>query len=130
MDNLTHKQAEFVKEYIETGNGTQSALAAYDITTEGKTKEQIEKTASVIASENLGKLRIQKYLESIADKAATRIEQLMEQSENLPVALSASKDIMDRAGFKPVDKSEAEIKGQPFNLILRNIDGSSYGTKE
>lgn len=108
MEDLTKKQAEFVKEYLETGNGVQSALKVYDT--------ESYKTASNIASENLDKPRIQKYLESIADKAVTRVEQLMEQSENLNVALGASKDILDRAGYKPVDK--AEIKQEVTDSSL------------
>lgn len=104
MEDLTKKQAEFVKEYIETGNGVQSALKAYDT--------ESYKTASVIAHENLEKPRIQKYLESIADRAVTRVEQLMEQNENLPVALSASKDILDRAGYKPVDRNDVTTNGK------------------
>lgn len=46
---LTTKQAMFLKEYFKTGNGTRSAMKVYD--TDDK------KTASVIASENLVKLR-------------------------------------------------------------------------
>jgi len=99
---LTKKQKEFSKEFLDTGNGVQSALKVYDT--------DDYKTASNIASENLDKPSIQEYLKSIAVKAATRIEQLMEQSENLNVALGASKDIMDRAGFKPVDKSEVKAE--------------------
>lgn len=44
---LTKKQTGFVKDYIATGNGTQSALKNYD------TKDY--KTAGVIAVENLAK---------------------------------------------------------------------------
>lgn len=112
MEDLTKKQAEFVKEYLETGNGVQSALKVYDT--------ESYKTASNIASENLDKPRIQKYLESIADKAVTRVEQLMEQSENLNVALGASKDILDRAGYKPVEK--AEIKQEVTDSSLTSED--------
>lgn len=50
LPKLTRKQKIFVNEYILTENGTQSALKAYDI--EGKNPD---KTASVIAVENLGK---------------------------------------------------------------------------
>lgn len=62
MDKLTKKQQGFVKDYVETGNGTQSALKNYDI--EGKDPEKI---ASVIATENLGKPSIINAIMSIAD---------------------------------------------------------------
>lgn len=104
MEDLTIKQERFVKEYLETGNGAQSALKVYNTDN--------PRTAAVIASENLTKPNIQKYLEDIAVKAATRVEQLMEQSENLTVALGASKDILDRAGFKPVERNDVTTNGK------------------
>lgn len=94
---LTKKQKGFVKDYLETGNGTQSALKNYDTTD--------YKTASVIATENLEKPRVIAYLESKAEKAAEFVYQLAESGENENVRLGASKDILDRAGFKPVEKS-------------------------
>ena len=95
----TPKQKKFVKEYIDTGNGTKSALKAYD------TKNI--NAAAVIASENLRKPKVIEYLESKAGKAAERVVVLSEQEDNLPVALNASKDILDRAGFKPIEKSQS-----------------------
>lgn len=116
MEDLTPKQEKFVKEYLDSGNGTQSALKVYDTDN--------PRTAAAIASENLTKPNIQKYLEDIAIKAATRVEQLMEQSENLTVALGASKDILDRAGYKPVDKSELSNPDGNLKTIIINKHAS------
>lgn len=55
MEHLTRKQNKFVKEFIETGNGTQAALAVYDT--------EDENTAAVIAHENLRKPKILKAIE-------------------------------------------------------------------
>jgi hypothetical protein len=55
-ERLTKKQKGFVKDYIETGNGVQSALNNYDTTDYS--------TAGNIASENLDKPKI---IEAIAD---------------------------------------------------------------
>lgn len=96
---LTHKQKKFADAYIETGNKTQSALKAYDTTSPD--------VAAVIGIENLGKPKIREYIESKAENAAIRIVELSEQNENLNVALGASKDILDRAGYKPVEKSQS-----------------------
>ena len=54
--NLTKKQKGFVKDYVETGNGVQSALKNYDT--------DDYSTAGMIASENLEKPKI---IESIAE---------------------------------------------------------------
>lgn len=51
---LTKKQKEFVGEYLQTGNGTQAALKAYNIGTKHGT-EQPETVANAIAVENLQK---------------------------------------------------------------------------
>jgi len=94
---ITPKQKKFAREYLETGNGLQSALKVYDT--------EDPSTAGNIASENLNRPNVIAYLESKANRAAERVVELSEQDEALPVALGASKDILDRAGYKPVEKS-------------------------
>lgn len=54
---LTKKQRDFVNEYVDTGNGTESALAAYDT--------QDPEVAKVIASQNLTKPQIQEELKAL-----------------------------------------------------------------
>ena len=54
MQKLTKKQRGFVKDYVKTGNGTQSALNNYD------TKDYM--TANQIAIDNLQKPIIQKAI--------------------------------------------------------------------
>lgn len=98
--NPLHK--EFAKEYLETGNGTQSVKEVFSTINS-------DESAAVTASRLLRNVKVRAYLEDQAEKAAIRIQELSEQNKNLPVALGASKDIMDRAGYKPVEKSE--VKG-------------------
>lgn len=97
MDKLTKKQQGFVKDYIDTGNGTQSALKNYDT--------ESYNTANQIAIENLQKPTIQEVIESHAGKAESMIYNLSQNGEAEAVRLNASKDILDRAGYKAVDKS-------------------------
>lgn len=54
MSKLTKKQRKFVNEYADTGNGTQSALKAYNT--------EDNNTAKSIASENLTKPAIREEL--------------------------------------------------------------------
>lgn len=93
---LTKKERGFVRDYIETGNGTQSALKNYDTTDES--------TAAMIASTNIRKPKIMAYLEEKAGVAAENIFILANTAENEAVKLGANKDILDRAGFKAVEK--------------------------
>lgn len=60
MEKLTKKQQGFVKDYIETDNGTQAALKNYDTDN--------ERVAAAIASENLTKPNIKKVLETLAER--------------------------------------------------------------
>lgn len=59
-EKLTKKQKGFIKEYVKTGNGTESAKNNYDI--------QKDNTAAAIAYENLRKPHIQNAIKSIADR--------------------------------------------------------------
>jgi phage terminase small subunit len=117
MEGINPLHKEFAKEYLETGNGTQSILNVDPVITSPE-------SAAVKASRLLRNDKVKAYLENLAEKAATRIEQLMEQSENLPVALSASKDIMDRAGFKPVEKQELSNPDGNLKTIIINKHAS------
>lgn len=94
---ITPKQKKFADEYLETGNGKQSALKAYN-TDSGE-------IAASIASENLIKPNVLDYLKEHANNAASVIIGLSNNAENETVRLNASKDILDRSGFKPTEKS-------------------------
>lgn len=117
MEDLTKKQAEFVKEYLDTGNGVQSALKAYDT--------EDYSTAGNIASENLKKPKILEYLESVADKVASNMYHLALNAESEQVQLGAGKDILDRAGYKPVDKSELSNPDGNLKTIIINKHAST-----
>jgi phage terminase small subunit len=94
---LTKKEKQWADTFLETDNGTQSALRAYDTTDPN--------TAAVIAHENIRKPKIREYLDQQAEGAASRIVQLSMEAENETVRLNANRDILDRAGYKPVEKS-------------------------
>lgn len=106
---LTKKEKGFADEYLETGNGVQSALKNYDTDVYG--------TAASIASENLNKPKVKAYLESKAEKAAEFIFELAETSEVDSVRLNASKDILDRAGFKVAEPVVEKTQGNTYNFI-------------
>lgn len=97
-NNLTKKQEGFVRDYLESGNGRMAALKNYS--TEGK------ESAASIAWENLQKPAIIRRLQESVEAARSMIYKLSQESEIDAIRLSASKDIMDRGGFKPVEKSE------------------------
>lgn len=107
---ITKKQKDFADEYLKTGNGTKSALSTYETDSENM--------AAVIASTNIRKDKIQRYIEDKAEHSAENIVELGNQRDNLPVALGANKDILDRAGFKPIDKSETKSVNLNFDVKI------------
>lgn len=113
---LTRKQKTFADEYLKTGNGTHSAKKAYNI------KKKSDTVAAVIATENIRKPNVLEYLKENASIAASVIMDLV-QNEETPAAvrLGASKDVLDRAGYKPIERT------QDVNF---NINVESMSTEE
>jgi phage terminase small subunit len=107
---LSKKEKEFIEEYAKTGNGTRSALKAYDTTSEN--------VASVIAHENIRKPRIWNAIQDMCVDAKDTMQELCKQRKNLNVAYSASKDILDRGGYKPKeDKVDPNVT---INIVSFN----------
>jgi phage terminase small subunit len=97
---LTHKQAIFVKEYINTGNGTKSAMKAYDTSYANGT---------VMASDNLRKPCISRIL---ADK-----EDLLD-SHLLHLSVKARSE---QTQFNATALSLAYIRGKPKDCLDVNV---------
>ncbi len=66
--SLTLKQRKFVRHYVQSGNGTQAALAAYDTTD--------PKTASVMAVETLGRPSVRQAVAELLDANGRAPEEL------------------------------------------------------
>lgn len=114
---LTERQRKFVEEYVLDGNAMQSAIRA------GYSKSYA-KANSYKLLDNVG---IQKAIEekqAIMEKQlrqrfaldAEQARKIMFQLMNDPdtpeqVRLSAAKDFLDRAGYKPVEKQDVNQTG-------------------
>lgn len=118
MEQLTERQRRFAWEYWELGNATRSAInAGYS-----------EKTAHVQGPRLLKNVRIQELIKEYREESEALLRQQfskdavearkvmynMMADDDVPenVRLSAAKDFLDRAGFKPVEKSEVESNGE------------------
>lgn len=93
----TKKQKGFARDYVSTGNGSEAALMNYD------TKDP--EVAKVIASENLTKPNVRALIDDYAERATKNIQTLAETAENEAVRLKANIDQVDRAGYKPIERS-------------------------
>jgi phage terminase small subunit len=118
-DDLTEQQRQFADYYLDLSNGTQSAIKA------GYAKE----SAHVAASRLLKNDKVRKYMAEIRQQRRERVNsQLSKYAEDAvkmlydlaltadseAVRTQAIKDILDRAGYKPVDKTQnqSEINGK------------------
>lgn len=106
MKEMTTKAKETIDEYLETGDLTQAVRNNYDTVSSS--------TVSAIASKLRESPTVREYLETASRPAVETIFNLSQNAEAEAVKLNASKDILDRAGYKPVEKVQSvslEIKG-------------------
>ncbi len=129
MKELEPKQKRFCEEYVVDFNGTQAAIRA------GYSK----KTASVIASENLAKPKIQAYLATLKEKLVEKTEISKEsliadlaaiigntRSDKPDTATRAIAQISKMLGFDAPTKSDVKLS-VGLSDILKEIDGKSTG---
>lgn len=126
-EQLSPKKMVFVMEYIRTNNATKAAIAA----------GYSEKTAYSQGPRLLKDVEIQQYLNKTeqnlnrdlrelfveeAQQAFETMKDLMKNSGQDNVRYSAAKDILDRAGFKPVEKIAAEVTTRSYEDQLAELD--------
>ncbi len=88
---MTPQEKVFADKYIETGKIKKSAEIAFPDQRNPSNKGQITMQKDIV----------REYIHDNAMGAMERIVRLSEKSRNEMVRLSANKDIMDRAGYKP-----------------------------
>jgi phage terminase small subunit len=108
---VTEKQMALVDTLVATGCTVREAAqeAGY---AEGE-------SGRVSASKALRQPHVQQYMmERISDQlgmnatvAAAKVLKLASGAKSEYVQLEASKDILDRAGFKPIDRSQVQLAG-------------------
>lgn len=118
---LTVKQKKFVKAYVENdGNGTKAALETYDTTD--------EKTASVIAAENLAKPSIRDEVDKAMVKHNITIDAAVK-----PIAdgLHATREFYDKEGnyIESTPDHSTRLKASGMALKLLGAEqGEGKGT--
>ena len=108
LGHLTEQRKNFVEAYCRLGNGTQAARAAGY-----KDSPSLVNQASKLKRELSGEIseELRSSFMNAAPKALSILIDLAENSASDSVKFQASKDLLDRAGFRPVDKRE-EIRPQ------------------
>jgi len=123
-ETLTLKQKNFADVYLDTGNATEAADRVY--------KPKNRATARAIGSENLTKPNIRAYLDEKAGDAAAMVYKLSQTAKNETVRLNASRDILDRAGYRPPDKAtddKTKIEGVTIEIVDGRLGASRRDEK-
>ena len=106
--HLTEQRKHFVEAYCRLGNGTLAAKEA-GYKDSPSIVNQASKLKRELSAENSEELR--SSFMNAAPKALSILMDLAENSTSDSVKFQASKDLLDRAGFRPVDHRE-EIRPQ------------------
>jgi phage terminase small subunit len=115
----TEMQVQFVEFFCLTGNATKSAtMAGYSEKTAYVKGCQLKKQfAREIAEQTQ-----QMIVDSIPG-ALSQLKNLAESAQSESVRLGAVKDILDRAGLKPVDRVEqTNIEAQSTDELRRELE--------
>ena len=106
--HLTEQRKQFVEAYCRLGNGTLAAKEA-GYKDSPSLVNQASKLKRELSAESSEELR--SSFMNAAPKALSMLMDLAENSALDSVKFQASKDLLDRAGFSPVDRRE-EIRPQ------------------
>ena len=132
IEQREDRDSDFIAEFIDNGgNATQAAKAAgvsdVSASTVGyRLKNRLTKEIDKAQRE---------ALKGYAPKAITQIQNLAENAVSENVRLSANRDLLDRAGYKPVERSEVtevtDISNMSTDEIQAELDSlyASAGKK-
>jgi phage terminase small subunit len=114
----TDRDEEFVREYVRNGgNATQAAL----------TCGVSDTSASTIGYRLKNRLGVEidaeqrEILRGYAPKAFEQMRNLAENAESENVRLKANSDLLDRAGYRPIDKSEITQMNEFENMTTEEM---------
>ena len=119
IDERKERDAEFVREYVDNGgNATQAAIAVGASKASASTVGYRLKTRLSREIDEEQKLQLEGY----APKAISQIQNLAENAESENVKLKANADLLDRAGWKPVDKTEVTETGRLESMSTEEVE--------
>ena len=108
---LTPKQTALVDTLVATGCSIRQAAADAGYADGESGRVSASKTIRLPHLQQYMMQRIQEQLGLNATMAAARVMTLAQGARSEHVQLEAAKDILDRAGFKPIDRSQVQVAG-------------------
>jgi|TARA_R110000787_G_scaffold105382_1_gene212785 phage terminase small subunit len=108
---LTKKQSSLVDTLVATGCTLREAATQAGYAQGESGRVTASKTVRLPHVQSYMMQRINEQLGMNATVAAARVMNLATGARSEYVQLEASKDILDRAGFKPIDRSQVQVAG-------------------
>ena len=108
---LTKKQASLIDTLVATGCTLREAATEAGYSEGESGRVTASKTIRLPHVQSYMMQRISEQLGMNATVAAARVMNLATGARSEYVQLEASKDILDRAGFKPIDRSQVQVAG-------------------
>lgn len=127
MEQRRDRDEEFVAEFVKNGgNATQAALSVGVSEASARTigyRLKMRLTADIDAEQR-------EALKGYSSKALNQIQELAESAVSEKVKLDANKDLLDRAGWKPVDKSEVTEVNQWETASREELEAELLGYQQ
>jgi len=108
---LTKKQISLVDTLVATGCTLREAATEAGYANGESGRVTASKTIRLPHVQSYMMQRVNEQLGMNATVAAARVMNLATGARSEYVQLEASKDILDRAGFKPIDRSQVQVAG-------------------
>tara|TARA_B110000211_G_scaffold158743_1_gene179770 strand:+ start:41 stop:421 length:381 start_codon:yes stop_codon:yes gene_type:complete len=108
---LTKRQSALVDTLVATGCSIKNAAEEAGYAAGESGRVSASKTLRLTHVQEYMMQRISETMGLNATVAAARVLTLAQGAKSEYVQLEASKDILDRAGFKPIDRSQVQIAG-------------------
>jgi phage terminase small subunit len=125
MDKLTVKQSRFVEEYMKDSCATKAAIrAGYSERRASEIGYQLLQKTTVSEAIKQNRDEVGQHLRDMFVADAIMARQVLYEVMTDPEAsnrdkLTAAKDLLDRAGFKPVDKQELTgVEDKPIKVFF------------
>lgn len=131
--DLNPKQLIFLQEYLKSGNGKHAAIAAgYSERSAESQASRMLRDAKVKQYLNKKEANLDRDLREIFVEDAVKAYEVLKEIMLKPDAqdkdrLAAAKDLLDRAGYKPVDKIAANVDGEQKLSVTFNIPRPNKG---
>jgi phage terminase small subunit len=122
----TERQETFVKEFVLTGNATQSAIkAGYSAKTAHQKGHQLKKQFIREIED-----ATREAMQDAVPGALAQIKELSASADSESVRLQAAKDILDRAGLNATQKIEQVTIEKSTDELRRELEQLMAGEKE